>query len=329
MRYWWVSQNQTFGHEVPGGYLWSPKVNSNGSTSHYYECMREVNRGDLIFSFCDKKIAAIGFARGPACTCPKPTEFGSAGANWNQVGWRVDVAFHILRKPIKPRDHMGTLAPLLSKKFAPIRLNGTGNQMYLTGISKEFGQALVDRIGPDAYAFVADRALIVSDQEGTNKNMPNDYDLLRQWDGVQIDKINKDSTLTTTEKEEVIKSRRGQGNFKNRVYAIESQCRVTKVDKSEHLIASHIKPWRVSDNKERLDGENGLLLTPSIDHLFDRGYISFRSSGTLLVSPTAHLPTLIKMGIPRTQECNVGNFTKVQSRYLEFHRDSIFLMARA
>ncbi len=65
-----------------------------------------------------------------------------------------------------------------------------------------------------------------------------------------------------------------------RVQALEQRCRITGVDRPEHLRASHSKPWRDSDNAERLDGENGLLLTPSIDHLFDRGFISSRRGDT-------------------------------------------------
>ena len=53
-------------------------------------------------------------------------------------------------------------------------------------------------------------------------------------------------------------------------------------------IASHIKPWPESTNEERLTGENGLLLRPSIDHLFDRGFMSFEDNGELVVSEIAH-----------------------------------------
>jgi hypothetical protein len=328
MRYWWVSQNQTFQYEVPGGYLWSPKANRDQSLNHYYENMREVSSGDLIFSFCDRKIMALGFARGAAYTCPKPIEFGQAGAHWDTIGWRVDAAFQVLKRPMKPRDHIEILKPFLPNRYSPIRPDGTGNQMYLAEISKEFGQALLLLIGEEATPFIANRALIVAYPEDTDEKRVSDYDLLRNWDKVQIEKIESDRELTSTEKEQVIKSRRGHGMFRNRVSEIENCCRVTKVDRPEHLIASHIKPWRVSDNQERLDGENGLFLTPSIDHLFDKGYISFRSNGALLVSPTAHRVTLIKMGIPRNQEYNVGIFTRTQAQYLEYHRDSIFLKAR-
>lgn len=63
------------------------------------------------------------------------------------------------------------------------------------------------------------------------------------------------------------------------------------------LSPARCKPWRDSTNEERLNGENGLLLTPSIDHLFDRGFIGFEDSGTLIISPVAHRPSLERMGI--------------------------------
>jgi len=79
-----------------------------------------------------------------------------------------------------------------------------------------------------------------------------------------------------------------------------------------HLVASHCKPWRDSTNEERLNGENGLLLTPSIDHLFDRGFISFENTGKLIISPVAHRPSLERMGINTTNVVNVGGFTSGQ-----------------
>ena len=75
-----------------------------------------------------------------------------------------------------------------------------------------------------------------------------------------------------------------------------------------HLRASHSKPWRDSSNEERLDAENGLLLTPTIDHLYDRGFISFEYSGDLIVSPVAHGPSLNRMGVATDRMVNVGTF---------------------
>jgi hypothetical protein len=70
---------------------------------------------------------------------------------------------------------------------------------------------------------------------------------------------------------------------------------------------------------------NGLLLTPTIDHLFDRGFISFENSGELLISPVAHEDSLNKMGIITDSVVNVGGFAEPQKEFLEFHRDSVFL----
>ena len=95
-----------------------------------------------------------------------------------------------------------------------------------------------------------------------------------------------------------------------------------------HLVASHCKPWRDSNNEERIDGENGLLLTPTIDHLFDRGFIGFEDNGMLILSPVAHRPSLEKMGVKTNEIVNVGTFTAGQKHFLDFHRDRVILKAR-
>jgi putative restriction endonuclease len=109
--------------------------------------------------------------------------------------------------------------------------------------------------------------------------------------------IESDTTIPPTDREAIIRARRGQGIFKQRVMAIEQRCRITGVTNPVHLVASHCKPWRDANNTERLNGENGLLLTPSIDHLFDRGFIGFEATGKLIISPVAHPPSLDRMGI--------------------------------
>ncbi|MGC1359110.1 MAG: HNH endonuclease [Xanthobacteraceae bacterium] len=76
-----------------------------------------------------------------------------------------------------------------------------------------------------------------------------------------------------------------------------------------------------------LNGENGLLLTPSIDHLFDRGFISFENDGRLLISPVAHHPSLQRMGIETSETVNVGGFTSGQKVFLDFHRNAVLLRA--
>jgi putative restriction endonuclease len=94
------------------------------------------------------------------------------------------------------------------------------------------------------------------------------------------------------------------------VQGVERACRVTKVERLQHLVASHTKPWRDTTNEERVNGGNGLLLTPTIDHLFDKGLISFEDKGDLIVSPVADSPSLLKMGIKPDAKLNVGVFSE-------------------
>jgi hypothetical protein len=117
---------------------------------------------------------------------------------------------------------------------------------------------------------------------------------------------------------------------------IENPCRITGVTNSIHLRASHCKPWRDSSNEERLNGESGLLLTPSVDHLFDRGFISFENSGEVIISPVAHEPSLNRMEVATdrvievatNRVINVGTFSSGQRQFLEYHRESVLLQAR-
>ncbi|MDI1252999.1 HNH endonuclease signature motif containing protein [Thermomonas sp.] len=151
---------------------------------------------------------------------------------------------------------------------------------------------------------------------------------LIQWEEHQLAEVRHDSTITETTRQAVVQARRGQGLFKQRVMKIERRCRLTGVDRLEHLRASHCKPWRDADNTERLDGENGLLLTPDADHLFDRGFLSFEDSGKVLVSPVAHVASLSAMGLDPSSLKNVGAFSSGQRSYLRFHRENVFLQAR-
>jgi hypothetical protein len=319
MRYWWVNQNQTYRHEVRGGYLWSPKRKANQAQNPFYDFMREVAPGDAVFSFADTVVRAIGIAASHAYEAPKPLEFGQAGAYWDRIGWRIDVRFTELRLPIRPSDHMGVLAPLLPNRYAPLRPNGAGLQsVYLTNLSEQLAAALIDLLGAEARDLV--RGLRVAEEAPIAVALG-----LAQWEEHELSRVRGDASIPETQRQAVLMARRGQGLFKQRVMRIERACRVTGVVREEHLRASHCKPWRDATNEERLDGENGLLLTPSIDHLFDRGFIGFDGDGALIVSPVAHRDSLQRMGIDPQRSMNVGAFSVGQKRYLEFHRDNVLL----
>jgi hypothetical protein len=257
VRYWWVNQNQTYRHESAGGYLWSPKRNANGAKNAFYETMREVSPGDAVFSFVDTFIAAIGVAQSYCWESPKPTEFGATGQYWDNIGWKVRVQFTPFLHRVRPKDHLGVVGPLLPPKYSPLQANGNGIQsIYLTEVSETFAEVLAGIIGAEAQTLIA--AVPVGAPMQTNDDL--DY-----WEHRIESGIVGDTTVTETEREAIIRARRGQELFKQRVMEIEEHCRITGVSNPVHLIASHCKPWRDSNNEVRINGENGLLLTPSID----------------------------------------------------------------
>jgi putative restriction endonuclease len=306
MRYWWVNQNQTYRAEVRGSFMWSPKRNANGARNQFYENMREVSPGDIVFSFCDTRIKAIGIVTGGAQTGPKP-DFGNAGLNWSQEGWFVPVDYAILNNQIRPKDHVEILRPFLPTKYSPLQETGDGLQsVYLAEVPPQLADALIGLIGLaywEAYSMI-----------GVLQTVPELTDL---------EAMPVDVTLTgPTFREQLVRARRGQGVFRANVLLREAACRVTRVDEPRHLTASHIKPWRDATDAERLDGANGLLLSPHIDHLFDEGYITFSSSQELLIVPEVRDKLLDAWGIDA--RVRVGEFSREQSAYLEYHRVNVF-----
>ncbi|MCU1806375.1 HNH endonuclease [Cytobacillus firmus] len=115
--------------------------------------------------------------------------------------------------------------------------------------------------------------------------------------------------------------RRGQDKFKKKLLLYSNKCAVCGINDKSFLIASHIKPWRYSNNKERLDGNNGLLLCPNHDKLFDSGYISFSENGSLLVSSKLSKDILIRMGLTSEQSIEISKEREV---YMSWHREFYF-----
>jgi predicted restriction endonuclease len=203
---------------------------------------------------------------------------------------------------------MGVISPLLPDKYSPLQENGKGNQgVYLTSVPFELAKVILNLIGKEAELIVANFS---AEEIEENKVL-------------EIEKeIQQNTSLQSTEKTQLSKSRRGQGIFRTNLERIEKSCRLTGLDAKEHLVASHIKPWRDCTNFERLDGYNGLLLSPHIDRLFDKGYISFNDNGDLIVSKLTNQDVLKKWQINSIK--NVGSFNEKQKSYLQYHREHIF-----
>jgi len=310
MRYWWVNNKQTFEHEITGNYLWSPIKRRDGGASKFYDNMLEVSVGDIVLSYADGLIRAIGIASGNAYRSQKPDAFNQGVASgWGAVGWLVPVYFKRLTNPFRPKAYLSEIVPLLPAKYSPMQANGNGNQAaYLSEISEELANIIISLSGSGNLVSNL-LSMVVRVREGEEDRIENDIRVM--------------TSVSDTEKDQLIRARRGQGVYRANVMEVEKRCRVTGIEDPTHLRASHIKPWRDSDNSERLDGNNGLMLSPHIDHLFDGGFISFGNDGTLIVSAKLDRTIMMAWNIP-SNLC-VGKFNEKQSYYLDYHRNNIFL----
>ena len=102
------------------------------------------------------------------------------------------------------------------------------------------------------------------------------------------------------------------------------QCIVTGIDTSKLLVASHIKPWRVCENEERIDTENGLLLSANMDRLFDSGLITFTIEGEMIISSFVGEVNQSRLHIFKGMKVDLQSSRRLLT-YLEYHRDVLFV----
>lgn len=116
--------------------------------------------------------------------------------------------------------------------------------------------------------------------------------------------------------------RDGQDKYRQELYNQFLHCPFTKIDDIKLLIASHIKPWSVCKKREQTDVENGLMLSPLFDKLFDRGYISFKDNGDILISDW--LSPANQQRIDFTYDKEDLHLTAKRKSFLEYHRNNVF-----
>jgi putative restriction endonuclease len=127
---------------------------------------------------------------------------------------------------------------------------------------------------------------------------------------------------TVTEREYLFKARVGQGIFRDSlIEEFKGKCQVTGISRPELLRASHIKPWRFSNNVERLETKNGLLLAVHIDCLFDSGFIGFDRFGNMRTSSFLTREELAIFGIDKPVRIST---CPTRAIYLDYHEKNVF-----
>lgn len=123
-----------------------------------------------------------------------------------------------------------------------------------------------------------------------------------------------------TERTGLITSRVGQGQYRIKLLdKWDRKCAVTGVDSANILIASHILPWKDSNDEQRLDTENGILLSPSLDALFDRHLISFNDKGEIILSNIISEEHYKSLGVHKKMK--LRNVSERMKQYLQQHRE--------
>lgn len=286
MAYWWVNQGNSYKLEYKGGFIWAPIINSEGKSFFHWDNLADVKEGDIIFSNVDGKVKTVGIALNDAY----PSEKSSGHANlWLDDGRRVDIKYIKAISPKSISELYSAASVFLPGKYSPITGNGDrANQGYLFAVPDEAGGIILQLL-----------------------NVP------------QIVNINPaKKTVNDTTKAAIIQARVGQGQFrKDLIERWSGKCIITAFPVLSLLKASHIKPWAISTNDERLDIDNGLLLSPNYDSLFDKFLISFTENGELVKSDRISWEDLMLLNInpnSRLKGLNAGN-----KKYLAYHLEEM------
>jgi putative restriction endonuclease len=309
LRYWWVNLPHSDRAEVDGSYLWLPRRNKNGSRSQSQQNITRLTPGDIVFSCAAGAIAAVGFVLERARSAPMPAHSDlSEQSEQTDGGWLVPISFVELAQPLRPKEHVAEIKPLLPHRQSPLRASGESNQnIYLAEIPAPMAEVL--------------RRLLNRQVEDCEARIAMEMDGKLAEKAVE-EHIWQRCGIGPRDRRQLISARVGQGIFRERVEQIETACRVTGILDRRYLRATHIKPWKDADDREKLDGANGLLLSPHIHHLFDRGHICFADDGALLIS--RHLNPYVRKAWGLEQPVPPHAFTPEQCVYLHFHRQRIF-----
>ena len=207
-------------------------------------------------------------------------------------------------------------------------------EMYQKGTT----QKLLENMSPFELDFAI--AHIISDTDFATKNTREKHmysNALKQYryylnttaedsgDHAYMKMIENDRQIPETQKEAIIQSRIGQGEFrKSLIDKYNGRCIITGIDHPNLLVASHIKPWAASSNKERLSVDNGLLLSATYDRLFDRGLITFDRYGKILLSSLIGAENIKRLGLSQGMRFSL-QINKSMEEYLSYHRKEVFL----
>ena len=119
-------------------------------------------------------------------------------------------------------------------------------------------------------------------------------------------------------------AREGQGKYREALLQECPMCAITGITEEALLIASHIKPWAVSNEQEKLDPKNGFILSPLYDKLFDRGFITFTPDRRVKITNWLSEYNRKRIGIKDNQQIPILPVDDARIVYLQYHNEIVF-----
>ncbi len=311
MSIWWVNLGTGYKAQIGESALWAPNHGKNPVTGSLYsprwhwKILGDVSPGEFLVLCEDQRIMGIAIAAEAPLPNAQPPKDLRLHPTWNDEGWLLKVKLALLQTPLDRNNIANGL--FLTKTFnSPVRRDKLGklqgNQIYAAKVPELDSAVFLDRIiyelnqqKPGAFNALIDAALEVS-SSGDQKE-------------------------AETTKEALIKARVGQGQFRTELlHRWNKQCCATGLQLTTLLRASHILSWSESDNKQRLDEFNGLLLSPAYDAAFDAYLITLRDDGSWQWDPKISEDELHRAGLGKIEQQNVKGLTDQHAFYLEKHR---------
>ncbi|HTI02610.1 MAG TPA: HNH endonuclease signature motif containing protein [Acidisoma sp.] len=288
MAFWIVYHGKDWNRARRGGYLWAPKRGRNGQTQAYWATMERVRPGDLIFSGANSALRAVAEATLPAYSAERPDPMDNQFRYGN--GWRLDITFTDLLQPMYYRDWVPDVLGEMPALHSPFQSGGGPNQGYLYELPNSVGEHIIH--------LARQQGVDLAGQANEVAPVPDGAETTRQ---------------------QIVAARMGQGNFrKDLLIWWEGSCAILGTNRPELLRASHIKPWSSSNNVERLDPANGLLLSAMYDAAFDALLLSFAEDGALMLAQDFSTEEAATAGIDSTARIKIKD-PKTAS-YLAEHR---------
>lgn len=184
-------------------------------------------------------------------------------------------------------------------------------------LQEAIAEVFLGRHEPQLGQVVQDKFVIVGKDNGSLEKITREA-VQNNFKSIE----DESQSLGETTRDAFVKHRIGQSKFREYLATYWQGCSVTGCKQIEVLIASHVKPWRDSDDKERLDKFNGLLLTPNLDKCFDNYLISFETDGSIIISDKLTDETRALFGI--TQNLSLQRVAPQHVKYLTHHRDRFY-----